>query len=467
MKRTSIRRTLATRFRFAGAIGVPLLGATLLLGACQDDDNGTGPQDNEATFQVRLENVSESYEFTSSGVYSIPSGSDAAGPLTPGHSYQFDFDAGPGSRVFFASMFGQSNDLFYAPDGNGIMVFDEMGMPRSGDITDEIHLWDAGTELNQEPGLGPDQAPRQSGADVGAPDPNNRVRLAEDGFENLPTVAEALKVTLTHMGGTEFRIRIENVAADDALQLSNGGTATVAVSPGVWVVGEGADALFTTGEPDPGMGLERIAEDGDPSELAASAEARTGLTSPIAPGVYAVHGGSSVLFAAGMPDRGEGLESLAEDGDPAALGAAVAMEAEVTESGIYDTPEGASGPGPAFPGDAFVFTVTAAPGDRLSLASMLGQSNDLFFAPAETGIALFDALDQPISGDQTGMFFLWDAGTEVNQFPGVGPDQAPRQAGPNTGADENGTVRQVNDGFTYPPVDRMIRVTVTLMGAGS
>jgi hypothetical protein len=467
MNRTSIYRTLATTSRLAGAFGVPVLGATLLLGACQDDDGGTGPSGVETTFEVRLENVSETYDFTSSGVYAIPSGSDAAGPLTPGHSFQFDFHAGPGSRVFFASMFGQSNDLFYAPDGEGIMVFDNMDMPRSRDITDEIHLWDAGTELNQEPGLGPDQAPRQSGADVGAPDPNNLVRMAEDGFMNLPTVEEALKVTLTHMGGTRFRIRIENVAAPDALQLSTGGNATVALSPGVWVVGSGTDALFTLGQPDRGAGLERIAEDGDPSTLAAAVEARTGLTSPIAPGVYAVHEGSSVLFAAGMPDRGEGLESLAEDGDPTALSAAVAAKAEVTWSGVYDAPEGAAAPGPAFPGDGFVFTVTATPGDRLALASMLGQSNDLFFAPADGGIALFDALDNPISGDQTGMFFLWDAGTEINQFPGVGPDQAPRQVSPNTGADENGTVRQVNDGFTYPRVDQVIRVTITSMGSGT
>ena len=180
-----------------------------------------------------------------------------------------------------------------------------------------------------------------------------------------------------------------------------------------------------------------------------------------------MHSGSSVLFAAGEEDRGEGLEMLAEDADPSALSAAVASKTGVTASGIFNAPEGASGPGPAFPGDAFVFTVTAMPGDRLSLASMLGQSNDLFFAPAEAGLALFDALDNPVSGDVTGMFLLWDAGTEVNEFPGVGPNQAPRQPGPNTGPDENGTVRQVNDGFTYPRVDQVIRVTLTPMPSAS
>jgi hypothetical protein len=219
--------------------------------------------------------------------------------------------------------------------------------------------------------------------------------------------------------------------------------------------------------PDRDLGLERIAEDGDPSDLAGAAGERTGLTSPVSPGVYAVHAGSSVLFTAGLPDQGQGLEQLAEQGDPSALSTAVSADVAVMESGVYNTPEGASGPGPAFPGDAFVFTITASPGDRLSIASMLGQSNDLFFAPSDAGIALFDAVGNPKSGDLTGMFFLWDAGTEVNEFPGVGPNQAPRQPAPNTGPDENGTVRQVNDGYAYPNVDEMIRVTLTPMSSGS
>ncbi len=442
------------------------MATVVVLFGCDGDSVGPQPQDQEVMFEVRYENVSQLYDFTSSGVYSMPSGSDAPGPITPGHSFEFAFDAGPGSRVFFASMFGQSNDLFYAPDGDGIELFDGAGMPLSGDITHQVYLWDAGTEVNQEPGLGPDQAPRQGSADTGAPDPNTMVRLADDAYGNLPSVADAIQVTLTHMGGTRFRIRIEDVAGPEALPLSTGGYAPVAISPGIWAVGAGTDALFTVGEPDRGQGLERIAEDGNPAELAASAVGQTGLTSPIAPGVYAVHTVPSVLFAAGMPDRGEGLEALAEDADPSALGVAVAAKTGVVESGVFNTPEGASSAGPAFPGDAFIFTVTARPGDRLSFASMLGQSNDLFFAPAEAGVALFDAMGNPVSGDITGMFLLWDAGTEVNEFPGVGPNQAPRQPAPNTGLDENGEVRQVNDGYSYPAVDQVIRVTVTPLSSG-
>ena len=67
-------------------------------------------------------------------------------------------------------------------------------------------------------------------------------------------------------------------------------------------------------------------------------------------------------------------------------------------------------------------------------------------------------------GDITNMIRLWDSGTEIDQVPGVGLDQAPRQSGANTGAvDPNNTVREVNDA-RIPAVDRVIRVTITPQG---
>jgi hypothetical protein len=56
---------------------------------------------------------------------------------------------------------------------------------------------------------------------------------------------------------------------------------------------------------------------------------------------------------------------------------------------------------------------------------------------------------------------LWDAGSEVNEEPGVGPNQAPRQPAPNTGdPDPDNTVRLVDDGFTYPTVTELVKVTI-------
>ena len=65
---------------------------------------------------------------------------------------------------------------------------------------------------------------------------------------------------------------------------------------------------------------------------------------------------------------------------------------------------------------------------------------------------------------EDGAVKLWDAGTEVNQEPFVGADQAARQAAPNTGAAENGVVQSittVTDGFTYPSVLASLKLTIT------
>nr|MBA3874080.1 spondin domain-containing protein [Anaerolineae bacterium] len=134
------------------------------------------------------------------------------------------------------------------------------------------------------------------------------------------------------------------------------------------------------------------------------------------------------------------------------------------QTGIFNTAVGADKAGPLMPGQAFEFTFAAAPGDYLSYAEMFGQSNDLFFATDENGIALFSAKGTPVAGTFSGAIQLWDAGTEVNQEPFVGPDQAARQAAPNTGAAENGVVQSINtvtDGFTYPSVLSSLKFTIT------
>jgi hypothetical protein len=433
-----------------------LLGSTLALVAC--DDGTTTPAVRE-TFEVTIENVSTIYEHTASGTFTTPAGQADPGPLLPGGVYEFDLDAAPGMHLSFATMFVQSNDFFYAPEGEGIPLWDDSGHQVAGDVTHLVHLWDAGTEADEEPGLGATQAPRQSGPDTGAPDGDSSVRRAADTFGNLPAVTEVLRVTLHSTGATSFRVTIENLSDAETLATSDGTTHPVPLAPGVWVVHDGPNPLFTEGEADRDEGLEGLAEDGSVASLAGILAGRTGLTSPIAPGVFAVHQSPSVLFHAGVPDDGMGLEALAEDGDPSGLAEALAADPLVSESEAFHTPAGAPMPAPAVPGDRYVFTFTAEPGDRLSFATMLVQSNDLFFAPAETGVDLFPG-GSPLSGDLTGMILLWDAGTEINEAPGVGLNQAPRQLGPDTGPAEGGSVRPVGDGYLYPRPGDVVRVTI-------
>ncbi len=188
------------------------------------------------------------------------------------------------------------------------------------------------------------------------------------------------------------------------------------------------------------------------------------FSTPFAPGVWIVQKKNSApLFEAGSPDFGDGLEALAEDGSPGMLYDELMNHPKVREHAIFNTPAGASSPAPIFPGDAYEFSFTAKPNDYLNFATMFIQSNDLFIGPDEEGIALFDDQGDPISGDVTAYLSIWDAGTEVNEEPGVGPNQAPRQSGPDTGADENGVVRVVDDGYDYPAVEDIIRVTITLL----
>ena len=101
------------------------------------------------------------------GVFNTPVGAMAAGPIRPGDSFEFTVTAMPGMKLFMTQMFGQSNDWFYAPGPNGIALFDTKGMPVSGDITDQLYLWDAGTEKDEEIGVGPNQGPRQKGMNTG------------------------------------------------------------------------------------------------------------------------------------------------------------------------------------------------------------------------------------------------------------------------------------------------------------
>lgn len=179
-------------------------------------------------------------------------------------------------------------------------------------------------------------------------------------------------------------------------------------------------------------------------------------------GNYAVFRRGAPLFEPGAPAiPGSGLEELAEDGNVRPLQKHLWHHRDVLEGGIFYMPVGASKDEELWPGKAYEFTITADPGDRLSFATMLMQSNDAFYGPADGGIALYDDAGQPISGDISGLVVLWDAGTEVNQEGGFGPDAGMFQSARNTGPAEREPVRPIDDGYYYPPAPEVLRVTVT------
>jgi hypothetical protein len=236
-------------------------------------------------------------------------------------------------------------------------------------------------------------------------------------FTKLMGISAGLMLTLAGVAAAEdnmaikFTVRIENITKPEAFTASNGEKWSLAFSPGVAVV----------------------------------------------------HREEAPIFSAGKKDRSQGLEAQSEDGDPGMLGKSLQGGKGIKSVVAFTTPIGATGPGPITPGAAYEFTVLAMPGDRLSLTTMMGQSNDWFYAPAESGIELFKN-GKAISGDITPQIILWDAGTELDQEPGIGSDQGPRQKAPNTGAAENGVVRNGKDvkyGSAFTNVSSVMRVSIT------
>src|ERR1043166_3479415 len=212
---------------------------------------------------------------------------------------------------------------------------------------------------------------------------------------------------------TKFTVRVENVSNPEGMTASNGQKFPFALSPGMFVLSDKSAALFTEGRPARKNGLEMQAEDGDPSGLVSSF---------------------------------------------------VTMNHSSNLHGVFNMPVGAMAAGPIRPGDSYEYAFTALTGMKLFTTMMFGQSNDWFYAPDANGIALFDGKGNPVSGDVTNKLILWNAGTEVDEEIGIGPNQGPRQKGMNTGTDEHGVVRRVQDDRWTGKNAEFFRVTITLEG---
>jgi hypothetical protein len=208
---------------------------------------------------------------------------------------------------------------------------------------------------------------------------------------------------------TKFTIKVDNISQGETLKLSNGKTAPFVSAPVLWTVA-------------------------------------TGSVNPI--------------FVGGQPDAGKGLETLAETGNPGPLERSLTGTNGIVALGADDKPVGAQAGGPITPGQGYEFEIEAVPGQTLSVAWMFGQSNDLFYSN-DRPIALFDAAGTPVQGDMTVQLALWDAGTEVNEEPGLGRNQGPRQKSPEAGVAEHQSVAHVRDRFTYPRTADVLRVTIT------
>jgi hypothetical protein len=364
-------------------------------------------------------------------------------------------------------MLRESNDWFFGTDPAGIPLYIN-GAPLSGDITSYIRLWDAGTEYDEEPGVGLHTGLLQATTTSGAADPDNRVRLVgnvatlSSGATFVrPEIASMIRVTITPSNNSDrsFLLRIENVSTTETLVTSTGNK-PITVMNTLWAVHCNPNVLFDADMPARANGLEALAEAGNAWTLNDKLRLERGIATPFTPGIFVVHTGGNPLFQVGQPDYRLGLERIAEDGDPTNLAAALIVP-ETDSLGTFDTPMVAAQAGPCHAGDGFEIQFKARPGDRLSFATAFSESNDWFIAPPGEGMELFQGT-LPRWGEITTEFKLYDLGTESDQELAVGGSVGTQQTAPNTGsADNTKNVREVGRDRYDVPLTHHIRVTLT------
>lgn len=194
---------------------------------------------------------------------------------------------------------------------------------------------------------------------------------------------------------------------------------------------------------------------------------------PLSQGVYAVYADDNPLFTVNG-EASSPLQLLAEDGiaapdqTDAQIGQTLLEVAEqnldVLSSGVITALDDGT-PGIA-PGSTATITFQAEEGEELQIAMMLVQTNDWFLAFEDGGLPLFDTFGQPVEGDVTGELRIYDAGTEVDEQPGLGEDQPLNSGGElNVGDDESepiaeASVRHGESDLFVPAVDQLVRVRV-------
>jgi hypothetical protein len=429
------------------------------LAACASNTttNGDGntPPTTSRQFTLRIENLA-SWQFSKLSAQRQKT-TLSEGDLAPGESYQIRFSAAPGHRLSFVAMMMESNDWFFAPDPAGIALY-ENGVPISGDITSRIQLWDAGSELDEEPGVGPNTGMLQVQSTDGDPDADATVRqvapiakLGSGAMFQRPTVAQMLKVTIKLESDGYWTLDFTNVATATTLQ-TTAGPRPVHISSVVWALHREGTAFFDAGMPLRPNALERLVESGDPYSMIDALRFDIGVATPLSRGLAVVHPSGTPLFTIGTADVGAGMKALAEDGDPTQLAASLAADGTVL---TLDHAGGA-----ARHGEAFETTFTASPGDRLSFATGFVAANDWYFAPAQDGLALFSGSDARW-GDVTSEIRLCDLGTESDQELDVGDAVGTQQSAPGTGtADGRAEVRVVERSVYDVPVAYHLRVTL-------
>jgi len=399
----------------------------------------------ESNNTITIENVLQSEPLVESGTFQGPNK-----VILPGESSSFTFSAAKGQAVTFATMYGWSNDLFFAPANPGIILYDAKGNPIQGDVSAQIKLWDNGTRINQHPGStvqhpGTAETTPQNIMEVNGTDAQGNTYL---------TASSLMNVSLKYDGNSMFTLTIKNVS---------GGTANeTPFSPGVWAISYSVggkmlmpNPIYEAGKPS-ANGLTNIAEMGNITNLNNYLTKLTGIFTPLSPVLVVVyHGINNPIYQIGENDEGHGLSNLAQMGDASHL--ADYLKTVHGVRNVYILPAANTTVLlPAIdenPGSSVSQKISVAKGDKIAIATMYGLSNDWFFATK-------GEIDATQKGDISSQVGLYDDGTAVNEFPGAGDRQA---AFGGTPLVENKPIVEVpnpNAFTTLPDISNIVKVII-------
>jgi len=417
-------------------LSVAIVAATLFTGfaftACDDDDDDDIRYDVNSVLSI--ENVVESRDFIQSGTFAGANNS----VILPGQSATFKFHAAKGHRLMFASMYGYSNDMFFAPENPGIELFDKDGKALTGDMSSTVHLWDNGTRINVQPGPNTDHP--------GAAENGNVTKIEQqDAQGNLYRPAsELMKLSLSFdVATSEFTATITN---------NSGGTINeTPFSPGVFAVSNIMDdklvndkPFFTAGDKSAPQ-LTALAETGNNKPLGDMIEGMTGIITNLSPAIVVIYTGDvNPIYQLNQKDKGQGLKDLAQKGQPNTLKEALEGMANVRHVYI-------AGDKMAYPGGKMEVNYEALTTDKIAFATMFGTSNDWFYANSTEIAANY-------RGDVTNRTVLLDSGTGVNQYPGAGNNQA--NFGGTPQPEDNNITVVTNPPYPVPSVSNVVRVTI-------
>ena len=382
---------------------------------------------------ISFENVVSLKEFVQSGTFK---GTNQESIL-PGESVSIRFHAGKGQRLMFATMYGYSNDMFFAPENPGLELFNADGVAITGNVSSKVYLWDNGTRINQQPGSG---IQHPGTADAGT---IQKIETQDAQGNLYRPASELVNLNLAYDATTsEFTLTIKN---------NSGGTINqTPLSPGVWTVSNMLDGKLVKSEPFFKVGeksspqLTALAETGNNQLLGNMVNDMTGIITGLSPVLVVVYSGDiNPIYQLDKKDSNVGLKELAQKGDASKL--KQSLEGMTNVRHVY-----VAGSSAIAPGKKAEVQFKAWNGDKIAYATMFGYSNDWFYSNSES-------INADYTGDLTSRTILLDSGTGVNQYPGAGNRQELFGGTPQA---EDNVIRRVDNAFPIPQVSNIIKVTI-------